>query len=109
MNAVLKLIILTIFFAYGVHIFAENVSTVLPQQAITETDPTLDQAITKTLQTKITNDPTLQGTTIATTTFNGVVTLTGQVQKKKQIVQAIKLAKSTAGVTKVISKLTISK
>jgi hyperosmotically inducible periplasmic protein len=53
------------------------------------------------------NDAT-SGSEIHVTTVNGVVVLSGQVQKKHQAMEAVKVAKSTEGVREVVNQIEVS-
>lgn len=48
------------------------------------------------------------GSEIHVTTVNGVVVLSGQVQKKHQAMEAVKVAKSTEGVREVVNQIEVS-
>jgi len=66
-----------------------------------------DAEITSAVKTKLLADTTVGGLKIDVDTNKGVVTLTGEVKSAAEKNQAIHLAKETAGVKKVVSKLTM--
>jgi osmotically-inducible protein OsmY len=68
-----------------------------------------DTEITTAVKTKFLADKKVSGTNISVETNDGVVTLTGPVDSAAEKAQAIKLARGTHGVKRVISKLMIEK
>lgn len=66
-----------------------------------------DAEITTAVKTKLLADSKVGGLKIDVDTDKGVVTLTGPVSSAAERTQAVKLAKATHGVKKVVSKLTI--
>jgi hyperosmotically inducible protein len=66
-----------------------------------------DFDITTAVKTKLLADKTVGESNIDVDTNNGVVTLTGPVDSAAVRAQAIKIARHTHGVTRVVSKLTI--
>ena len=68
-----------------------------------------DAEITTAVKTKFLADKKVSGLNINVDTSNGVVTLTGPVASAAEKAQALRLAKHTHGVKRVISKLTIEK
>ena len=66
-----------------------------------------DAAITSAVKTKLLADPKVGGLKIDVDTNNHVVTLTGPVNTAAERAEAIRLAKTTKGVAKVVSKLVI--
>jgi osmotically-inducible protein OsmY len=66
-----------------------------------------DAAITTAVKTKLLADSKVGGLKIDVDTSNGVVTLTGPVNSSAERAQALKLARGTKGVTRVVSKLTL--
>jgi hyperosmotically inducible protein len=70
-------------------------------------DVTTDAAITSAVKTKLLADTTVGGLKIDVDTKDNVVTLTGTVKSAAEKAEAIRLAKTTKGVTKVVDKLTI--
>ncbi|HEX4566998.1 MAG TPA: BON domain-containing protein [Vicinamibacterales bacterium] len=68
-----------------------------------------DTEITTAVKTKFLADKKVSGTNISVETNDGVVTLTGPVDSAAEKAQAIKLARETHGVKRVISKLMIEK
>jgi hyperosmotically inducible periplasmic protein len=70
-------------------------------------DVTTDAAITSAVKTKFLADTTVGGLKIDVDTKDHVVTLTGTVKSAAEKAEAIRLAKTTKGVSKVVDKLTI--
>jgi len=68
-----------------------------------------DAEITAAVKTKLLADTTVGGLKIDVDTAHGVVTLTGPVKSATEKTEAIRLAKETKGVKKVVSKLTMEK
>ncbi|MCD6547860.1 MAG: BON domain-containing protein [Thermodesulfobacterium sp.] len=68
-----------------------------------------DATITAKIKLKLLEDPVTKARKIDVDTVNGVVTLTGVVESEKEIERAIKIAKSVAGVKKVVNNLRIGK
>jgi len=68
-----------------------------------------DATITAKIKLKLLEDPVTKARKIDVDTVNGVVTLTGVVESQKEIERAIKIAKSVAGVKKVVNNLKIGK
>jgi len=68
-----------------------------------------DATITAKIKLKLLEDPVTKARKIDVDTVNGVVTLTGVVESEKEIERAIKIAKSVAGVKKVVNNLKIGK
>src|SRR5690242_16936275 len=66
-----------------------------------------DAAITTAVKTKLLADSKVGGLKIDVDTSNGVVTLTGPVTSTAERTQALKLARGTKGVKRVVSKLTL--
>ena len=66
-----------------------------------------DAEITTSVKTKLLADKTVGGLKIDVDTTNGVVTLTGPVSSAAEKAQAVKLAKATHGVKRVVTKLTM--
>ena len=64
-----------------------------------------DAEITTAVKTKLLADKLVSGLNINVDTSNGVVTLTGPVHSKAERNQALKLARATHGVKRVVSKL----
>jgi hyperosmotically inducible protein len=65
-----------------------------------------DAEITTAVKTKLLADSTVGGLKIDVDTSHGVVTLTGPVNSAAERAQAVKLARNTHGVKRVVSKLT---
>jgi osmotically-inducible protein OsmY len=70
-------------------------------------DKTADAAITSAVKTKFLGDTKVSGLKIDVDTNNGVVTLTGNVRSAAEKAEAIRLAKTTKGVTSVVDKLRV--
>ena len=70
-------------------------------------DVTTDAAITSAVKTKLLADTTVGGLKIDVDTKNGVVTLTGPVHSTAERTEAVRLARETSGVKRVVSKLTV--
>ena len=68
-----------------------------------------DISITASVKTTLIKDKQIDAFDINVDTYRGVVTLYGHVKKADQITRVVRLAKSTKGVKKVISKLAIIK
>jgi len=66
-----------------------------------------DAEITAAVKTKLLADKTVGGLKIDVDTDHGVVTLTGPVKSATERKEAVRLAKETKGVKKVVSKLTM--
>jgi hyperosmotically inducible protein len=66
-----------------------------------------DTTITAEVKGKLLEDRNVSGLSIDVDTDNGVVTLKGKVKSAAEKAQALKLANSVAGVTRVVDKLTI--
>ena len=67
-----------------------------------------DPAITAAVKTKLLADTTVSGLKIDVDTKNGVVTLNGSADTRAEAQQAVKLAKATTGVKRVVNKLTVT-
>jgi hyperosmotically inducible protein len=70
-------------------------------------DVTTDAAITSAVKTKFLADTKVGGLKIDVDTKDNVVTLTGTVKSAAEKAEAIRLAKTTKGVSRVVDKLTI--
>jgi hyperosmotically inducible periplasmic protein len=68
-----------------------------------------DAALTTAVKSKLLADPAVGGLRIDVDTRGGVVTLSGDVSSRAEADQAIKLARATDGVDRVIDKLTVGK
>jgi hyperosmotically inducible protein len=66
-----------------------------------------DSAITTDIKTKLLAEKDVSGTDISVETTKGVVTLTGTVKSAAERNKAVKIAKGTHGVKRVVSKLTV--
>lgn len=72
-------------------------------------DKTKDATITAAVKTKLLGDGETPGLKINVDTDDGVVTLSGRVASRSQRDEAIRLARETKGVRRVVDKLTIGK
>jgi hyperosmotically inducible periplasmic protein len=70
-------------------------------------EATTDAGITSAVKTKLLGDPKVGGLKIDVDTKNNVVTLTGEVRTAAEKNEALRLARTTKGVTRVVDKLTI--
>lgn len=68
-----------------------------------------DNAITAKVETKLAADPDINPFNVAVTTNEGVVTLTGEVEKDRARDEAEKLAAATEGVVRVDNEISIGK
>jgi hyperosmotically inducible periplasmic protein len=68
-----------------------------------------DAEITTAVKTKLLADKTVSGLKIDVDTDHGVVTLTGPVKSAHERSEALRLARGTKGVKKVVNKLAIEK
>lgn len=68
-----------------------------------------DAAITAAVKTKLLGDTKTPGLKIDVDTQNGVVTLSGEVANASERTNAVKVARGTDGVKRVVNKLTIAK
>jgi len=75
--------------------------------AVKTKDVTADATITSAVKTKLLADTTVGGLKIDVDTKDNVVTLTGAVKSAAEKAEAIRLAKTTTGVKRVVDKLTI--
>lgn len=95
---------------YQMHTFAETVAhTAQASSTPTVSDPAVDLAVTKTVQTKLASDSELTGLNITIVTSGSTVTLGGVAQSQAQINKAIEITRGTAGVTKVKSTMTVAR
>ncbi len=67
-----------------------------------------DQWITSKVKSKLLADPDVSGLRINVDTKKTVVTLHGELPSKAEIEEAIKVAKSVKGVSRVVSKLKVA-
>jgi hyperosmotically inducible protein len=80
------------------------------KEAVKATGTVLSDAeITTAVKTKLLADKDVGGMKIDVDTDHGVVTLTGPVTSATERAQALKLARQTKGVKKVVNKLSIEK
>jgi osmotically-inducible protein OsmY len=68
-----------------------------------------DGSLTAKIKTKMTLDDSVQARSIDVTTTNHVVTLKGTVRSQAERERAVQLARETAGVTRVVDNLTVSR
>ncbi|MCL1889125.1 MAG: BON domain-containing protein [Desulfovibrionaceae bacterium] len=66
-----------------------------------------DSAITTELKARYLAEKELDSLDIKVETVQGVVTLRGQVQKESQAAAAVKIARGTKGVAKVVNKISV--
>jgi osmotically-inducible protein OsmY len=76
--------------------------------AVKTEDVTADAATTAAVKTKLLGDTKVGGLKIDVDTKDNVVTLTGTVNSAEEKAEAIRLAKTTTGVKRVIDKLTVT-
>lgn len=67
-----------------------------------------DAALTSAVKSKLLADPDVSGLKIDVDTSNGVVTLTGDVSTQAEADEAVRLTRTTEGVTDVVSKLNVT-
>jgi osmotically-inducible protein OsmY len=68
-----------------------------------------DAAITSAVKAKLLADQTVGGLKIDVDTSGGIVTLTGNVASRAEAMQAVKLARGTEGVERVVDNLKVGK
>lgn len=66
-----------------------------------------DAGITATINTRFLRDDMVKARTINVDTFNGVVTLYGEVSSQAIVDRAVSIARGVKGVRQVVSKLTV--
>ena len=76
--------------------------------AIAQGDAAADAATTAAVKTKLLGDTKTPGLNIDVDTKDNVVTLTGTVKSAEEKAEAIRLAKNTTGVKRVVDKLTVA-
>ena len=76
--------------------------------AVKAEDVTADAATTAAVKTKLLGDTKVGGLMIDVDTKDNVVTLSGTVHSAEEKAEAVRLAKNTTGVKKVVDKLTIT-
>ena len=75
-----------------------------------KTSSTLSDAeITAAVKTKLLADSTVGGLKLDVDTDHGVVTITGPVRSGQELSQALRLARNTKGVRRVVNKMTMEK
>ena len=67
-----------------------------------------DAAITSRINTRYVNDSLVRALDIRVNTYQGVVTLYGTVDSPEVMVRAVELARTTSGVKRVVSRLTVT-
>jgi osmotically-inducible protein OsmY len=67
-----------------------------------------DATIQSDAQTRLTSEPTLQGSKITTTVKDGVLVLTGETQTREQQERALQIARSVEGVDNVENQITVA-
>lgn len=73
-----------------------------------KTDLTSDDALFDLVRRKLANDPDVRGGSLTVEVKNGVVTITGVLEKEKLKARATKVAMKVKGVKKVDNQITIS-
>ena len=73
-----------------------------------DSKPTPDGEISTKVQLKLAEDTTVKGGALAVEVKDGVVTLSGKVEKANQKAKAEKLAKKVAGVKSVVNNIVIT-
>jgi hyperosmotically inducible protein len=68
-----------------------------------------DAAVTTAVKSKLLADPAVGGLKIDVDTRGGIVTLSGTVSTRAEADQAVKLARATDGVDRVVDKLTVGR
>jgi len=86
---------------------AEKAGKATKDAAVKTKDVVADASITSEVKTKLLADPKVGGLKIDVDTKDNVVTLTGQVNSVEEKNEALRLAKNSAGVKRVIDKLTV--
>jgi osmotically-inducible protein OsmY len=86
---------------------AQDVAGKTKDAAIKTKDVTADAATTAAVKTKLLGDTKVGGLKIDVDTKDNVVTLTGTVSSAEEKAEALRLARTTTGVKRVIDKLTI--
>ncbi len=75
--------------------------------AVKSKDVVADASVTTAVKTKLLADPKVGGLKIDVDTKDNVVTLTGQVNSVEEKNEALRLARTTTGVKRVVDKLTV--
>jgi hyperosmotically inducible protein len=68
-----------------------------------------DGALTAKIKSKMALDDTVRARTIDVSTSDHIVTMSGTVRSQTEHDRAVQLAKETAGVTRVIDRLTVAR
>jgi hyperosmotically inducible protein len=87
---------------------AQDVAGKTKDAAVKTKDFTVDAATTAAVKTKLLGDTKVGGLKIDVDTKDNIVTLTGTVNSAEEKAEAIRLARTTTGVKRVIDKLTIT-
>lgn len=87
---------------------AENAKENLKETGAAVADATADSRITGAVKTRLLQDPEVKGLLINVDTANAVVTLSGTAETADQRAEAVKLARRTDGVKKVINNITVT-
>jgi osmotically-inducible protein OsmY len=87
---------------------AKKVGQETKDAAVKTEDVTADAATTAAVKTKLLGDTKVGGLKIDVDTKDNVVTLTGPVHSLEEKNEAVRLARNTTGVKRVIDKLTIT-
>ncbi|NNG12385.1 MAG: BON domain-containing protein [Halobacteria archaeon] len=67
-----------------------------------------DAAITSRINTRYVNDSLVRALDIRVNTYQGVVTLYGTIDSPEVMAHAVELARTTSGVRRVVSRLTVT-
>ena len=86
---------------------AEKAGKATKDAAVKTKDVVADATITSEVKTKLLADPKVGGLKIDVDTKDNVVTLTGTVNSVEEKNEALRLAKTSAGVKRVVDKLTV--
>jgi osmotically-inducible protein OsmY len=86
---------------------AEKAADATKDAAVKTKDVVADASITSAVKTKLLADSKVGGLKIDVDTKDNVVTLTGMVNSVEEKTEAVRLAKTTTGVKKVVDKLTV--
>jgi len=88
---------------------AEKTGQATKNAAVKTKDVVADATITSEVKTKLLGDTKVGGLKIDVDTKDNVVTLTGNVKSVEEKNEALRLARTTAGVKRVVDKLTVVK
>jgi len=87
---------------------AENAKENLKETGAAVADATEDSRITAAVKTRLLEDPEVKGLTIDVDTNGATVTLTGTAETADQRAEAVKLARRTDGVKKVVNNIKVT-